>query len=263
MIRGMVKESLVERARELWRELARGPVGFGADGSVSLVVSPESALCPRGWTGIVRIGDAAIASVPDDAQAAAARAAFARLPLADLVDPARLAEVLPLAEALGPAALAYLSAEEFRPAKASEANAIGDVEPLPADHADVVGLGFAAGEQDANEASLDGITSPAFVVRAPDGSALAAAGYRLWPGRTAHISVLTHPAWRSRGLAKITGSAAARHALEAGLLPQWRARVPASRRAAVSLGFRELGAQLSIRVQDPVQHLGSAVGNED
>ncbi|WP_317623424.1 hypothetical protein [Streptomyces noursei] len=38
------------------------------------------------------------------------------------------------------------------------------------------------------------------------------------------------------------------HALAAGLLPQWRARRPASRRVAASLGFEELGHQLSIEM---------------
>jgi hypothetical protein len=36
--------------------------------------------------------------------------------------------------------------------------------------------------------------------------------------------------------------------VEAGRLPQWRARPPASRRVARSLGFRELGFQVSIRL---------------
>lgn len=66
------------------------------------------------------------------------------------------------------------------------------------------------------------------------------------PAGTAHLSVLTAPAARGRGLARVTGSAAVAHALAAGLLPQWRARSLASRRVAAALGFTELGAQLSI-----------------
>ncbi|MYV58866.1 GNAT family N-acetyltransferase, partial [Streptomyces sp. SID4931] len=41
--------------------------------------------------------------------------------------------------------------------------------------------------------------------------------------------------------------AATAHALAAGLLPQWRARPPASRRVARALGYREVGRQLSVR----------------
>jgi len=53
---------------------------------------------------------------------------------------------------------------------------------------------------------------------------------------------------RGRGLARATGSATVAHALAAGLLPQWRARRPASRRVAAALGFAEMGAQLSIEL---------------
>lgn len=77
---------------------------------------------------------------------------------------------------------------------------------------------------------------------------VAAAGYRVRPRRTAHIGVLTAPQARGRGLARVTGSAAVAHALAVGLLPQWRARPPASRRVAVMLGFEELGSQLSIEI---------------
>ncbi|MFD0628405.1 GNAT family N-acetyltransferase [Streptomyces sanglieri] len=108
-------------------------------------------------------------------------------------------------------------------------------------------LEHAAGFEDAGEAALDEITSPAFVLR-DHGQVVAAAGYRAWPRRTAHISVLTAPEARGQGLARVTGSAAVAHALSAGLLPQWRARPAASRRVAAALGFEELGSQLSFEV---------------
>ncbi|MEU6251305.1 hypothetical protein [Streptomyces sp. NPDC047043] len=37
-------------------------------------------------------------------------------------------------------------------------------------------------------------------------------------------------------------------ALADGLLPQWRARLMASRHVAQALGFRELGSQFSLRL---------------
>ena len=79
---------------------------------------------------------------------------------------------------------------------------------------------------------------------------MAAAGYRDWPCDTAHVSVLTAAAARGRGLARVTGSAAVSHAIENHRLPQWRARVEASQRVARALGFRELGSQVSIRLDD-------------
>jgi hypothetical protein len=246
----MSSDGLVIRARSLWQELATGPVAFGARGEVNVVVSPGSHMCPRGWLGIVVLGDAAIVSVPDDAHAEAARAGLTRLPLTDIADPERLGSVLPVAEFLGPAALAYLSPEQFRPAGNGQSAAV--VEQLPAGHADLLGLRETAGEADWDEAGLDEITSAAFVVRDEvGGMVVASAGYRLWPGGTAHISVLTDPAHRGRRLARMTGAAASRHALEAGLLPQWRARIPASRRVAAAIGFRELGRQLSVRLLIP------------
>ncbi|WP_374116243.1 GNAT family N-acetyltransferase [Streptomyces sp. CoH27] len=73
------------------------------------------------------------------------------------------------------------------------------------------GLVEAAGANDADEAGLDEISSPAFGVPV-DGQVVAAAGYGhrpwLWPGRTAHMMVLTAPAWRGKGLARVTASAA-------------------------------------------------------
>ncbi|MFE0653731.1 GNAT family N-acetyltransferase [Streptomyces sp. NPDC059534] len=76
---------------------------------------------------------------------------------------------------------------------------------------------------------------------------VAGAGYRNWPRRTAHISVLTAPEARGRGLARITASAAVAHALAAGLVPQWRARPPASRRVDAALGFEERASSFPSR----------------
>ncbi|MFF2963997.1 GNAT family N-acetyltransferase [Streptomyces sp. NPDC057963] len=79
---------------------------------------------------------------------------------------------------------------------------------------------------------------------------VAAAGYWSSPQSVAHLSVLVAPHCRGRRLARAVASAAVAHALDAGLLPQWRARPYPSQRVAVALGFRELGAQLSIRLGD-------------
>ncbi|MFB7220520.1 GNAT family N-acetyltransferase [Streptomyces sp. NPDC056227] len=85
---------------------------------------------------------------------------------------------------------------------------------------------------------------PSFAVREYR-KVVAATGYQAWSRQTAHISVLTASDVRERGLARVTASATVTHALAAGLLPEWRARPPASRRVAAALGFEELGAQLS------------------
>ncbi|MFI1977849.1 GNAT family N-acetyltransferase [Streptomyces wedmorensis] len=234
----MPTDRLSTRARELWEGLAGVPVSFPPSGGVRVVVSPESGLCPPGWTGVVVLDGSAIVTAPSEGTAAVVRDAL----IGRRADVDAIRDALPAAGVLGPAVLAYLSPEGFRPAAAS-----ATLERLPGHHQALRALEGAAGREDADEAALDDITSPAFVVR-ERGEVVAAAGYRTWPRRTAHLSVLTAPAARGRGLARRTASAAVAHALGTGLLPQWRARPAASRRVAAALGFEELGAQLSVEI---------------
>ncbi|MER6977736.1 GNAT family N-acetyltransferase [Streptomyces carpinensis] len=231
------------RARGLWEELAGVPVSFAPTGGVNVVVSPESRICPVGWVGVVALGGSAIVTAPSEGDAVIVREALKGLPAHDVVDGVLIPQVLPVARVLGPATLAYVSLESFRPARADALT----VMELPASRPELRRLDQAAGDEDAGEAALDEITSPAFVIR-EEGRVIAAAGYRTWPSRTAHIGVLTAPEARGRGLARVTGSAAVAHALAAGLLPQWRARPPASRRVAAALGFEEFGSQLSVEL---------------
>ncbi|MEU8328544.1 GNAT family N-acetyltransferase [Micromonospora sp. NPDC048839] len=63
------------------------------------------------------------------------------------------------------------------------------------------------------------------------------------------MCVLTKPNERGRGLARAVASVAVADGLANHLLPQWRARPEPSRRVARALGFRQLGAQLSIRIR--------------
>ncbi|MFD7533199.1 GNAT family N-acetyltransferase [Streptomyces sp. NPDC059849] len=239
----MRMDALVPRARRLWEELARVPVSFTPPGGVNVVVSPRSGLCPVGWVGVVALGGSAIATAPSESVAAIVRDAWGQLPVSAVVDGNWVRRIPSTGRMLGPAMLSYVSPAGFRPVPSG----IMVREQLPSAHPDVRILEHAAGPEDAGEAALDEITSPAFVLR-DRGQVVAAAGYRAWPRRTAHISVLTEPEARGRGLARVTGSAAVAHALSAGLLPQWRARSVASRRVAAALGFEELGVQLSFEV---------------
>jgi len=236
-------DSVLIRARGVWQDLAGVPVTFAPTGGVDVVVSPQSGLCPAGWVGVVALGGSAIVTVPSGSVAAIVREALARLPVEAVVDGVRVREVLPVARVLGPAMLSYVSPGGFRPVE----DGARTVEQLPASHPELRRLEQAAGGEDADEAALDEITSHASVVR-ERGQVVAAAGYRVWPGRSAHVCVLTAPEARGRGLARVTGSATVAHALAAGLLPQWRARPPASRRVAAALGFVELGWQLSVEL---------------
>ncbi|MBU2670127.1 GNAT family N-acetyltransferase [Actinoplanes bogorensis] len=234
---------IVERARALWVSLAGVPVGFRAS-AVEVVVSPKSLLCPPGWVGIVVVGDGAIATAPDGAAAGMMERALADLDVSAMSDPAVVGTRIAVDEVLGPATLAYCDAATFRPVDS------GAIESIPADDAELNALIARVPADEAGEAGLDEITSPAFVVR-QGSELLAAAGYRDWPLGTAHLSVLTAPEARGRGLAKAVASAAVAAALDAGRFPQWRARPVESRQVARALGFVEVGAQLSLRLKPP------------
>ncbi|MFF3585657.1 GNAT family N-acetyltransferase [Streptomyces sp. NPDC002387] len=189
------------------------------------------------------LGDAAVVTAPTEPSAALVRDGLEALPMAAVTDADAVREVLPVAEVLGPATLSYVSPDAFLPAPPG---------PRLRGNSPVTTLHFETWRRPwarttPGEAALGEITSPAFVMRV-GGRVVAAAGYRSWPGRVAHLSVLTDPAWRGRGFARVAASAAVTHAFAAGLLPQWRARPLASRRVAAALGFRELGAQLSIKL---------------
>lgn len=205
--------SILLRARETWKHLAE-----------------QGLLCPPGWEGIVVLGDEAITTGPIGE-------ALTGLPVHEWTDPVAVAKRQPVVEVLGPAALAFTETPPPGP----------ELETLPADHDDVLALVASVPADEAGEAALDDLTSAAFVLR-DGGRVVAAAGYERWPYDVAHLSVLTAPDRRGRGLARTVGAAATRDALVNGLFPQWRARPQASRRVARALGFQELGAQLSVRL---------------
>jgi GNAT superfamily N-acetyltransferase len=217
-------------------------VEFPLGGGVEVVVSAGSRICPPGWSGVVVIGDAGIATVPQDSLIQVLSKVLAGLPLPAVTDADQLRTRLPIRDVLGPATLAYLDAAHFRPVEGRTA-----VEELPPDGGDLAALLASVNAADAEESGLGEITSKAFAVRSPTGL-VAVAGYRVWPGSTAHLSVLTAPEHRGQGLAQVVASAAAKNALENELLPQWRARPEPSRRVAAALGFHQLGSQLSMNL---------------
>lgn len=84
-----------------------------------------------------------------------------------------------------------------------------------------------------------------------DGGMLAAlAGYEVWGGKIAHISVITHPDVRGRGHGRSVVAHAAARAAKAGLLPQYRtleANAP-SIAVAEALGFIRYGCSVAVRL---------------
>jgi RimJ/RimL family protein N-acetyltransferase len=228
---------LTARSREPWLSLAGTDVEFAS--RLRVAVAPQSRLGPPGWVSLVTIAGQAIATAPDQAAADVLQQALAGVPAESVTDAGVLAARFGTAQILGPAVLAYLDAPDFRRHEGPPV--------VPAGPADLDAFIQAVDPADWAESGIREITSPAFAIW-EDGRVSAAAGFRDWPCATAHLSVLTGPWARERGLAKVAGSAAVAHALAGGLLPQWRARVPASRRVALALGFRELGVQASLRL---------------
>jgi hypothetical protein len=185
---------------------------------------------------------AGIATVPEDGLVDVLREALGKVPLRSVTDVDRLLLELPVGEVLGPATLAYLDEREFQAATTTSA-----VSELSPGHDDLNRLLDSVASEETKESGLAEITSTAFVVRDGD-RVVAAAGYRRWTGEVAHMNVLTAPDHRGQGFAQAVASEAVVDALANRLLPQWRARSDSSRSVARALGFRQLGAQVSIRI---------------
>ncbi|MHA7261964.1 GNAT family N-acetyltransferase [Arthrobacter sp. TMN-37] len=115
----------------------------------------------------------------------------------------------------------------------------------------VEGLERMCPPDDVSEAGLGGLEHRFVLVddsRPEEPVPLAGAGYEPWAGILAHLSVLTAPQHRGRGLAARIASVAVEEAMAAGFVPQWRARVdnPASQRAARRTGFSFGGTQTTV-----------------
>jgi predicted GNAT family acetyltransferase len=78
----------------------------------------------------------------------------------------------------------------------------------------------------------------------------ALAGYEVWGSTIAHISVITHPDFRSRGFGRSAVAHLAGRAMAAGLLPQYRTLQSnrASIRVAEALGFHFYATSTAVRL---------------
>lgn len=244
-------EAIVHRARLMWMELAGVPVEFPPPGSVNVVVSETSRLMSPGWTSIVVLEGAGIATVPTATDVELVGRALRELPFEALTDLNQMRSVLPAFGFTRPLSLSYLDAEDFHPAHGGV-----PIEELPATHNGVKTLLSGVTSTDLTLSGMHQLDSTVFVTREDD-TVTAAAGYSVWPLGVAHLLVLTSPDHRRRGLGRAVASAATEQALSTGLSPQWRAQPEASRRIAASLGFRQYGHQISFLLRPPPDWLGS------
>ena len=80
---------------------------------------------------------------------------------------------------------------------------------------------------------------------------VAAAGYKVWGGVIAHISVITHPQYRGQGYGKAVVSRVTADALSRGLVPQYQtleANMP-SMAIGQALGFERYATTVAVRLK--------------
>jgi len=251
-------EASLDRVRDAWRQVLGAPDAFRDAGTVVVARPARPAPGPR-WVTVVTLGDARCVLLPADL-AARLDAATGQAPAGgpdpgaggDPIIAGRLAHpeearalLGPGIVVLGPAVLAYTT--ELAAGSAAEG-----AEPAEPGAVDLDQLGGACDPAEAAESSLAAWTHWVHVIRERD-VVVAAAGAQVWAGTLAQLGVLTRPDRRGRGLGTTVASSVVRAALATGLVAQWRARVEltASRRLAASLGFVELGVQVTYRLPDP------------
>lgn len=122
----------------------------------------------------------------------------------------------------------------------------------PGDAAAVESLRDACPPEEWRHCASDPAAGPAFGAFDESGALAALAGYQALGRTIAHLSAITAPEKRNRGLATAAVARASRHALGAGLLPQYR--TPESNAPAMEiarqLGFQEYGFSVYVTLRD-------------
>ncbi len=146
--------------------------------------------------------------------------------------------------AIGPAAVRYADRETFRPLSVDGVRLLGTEDEGAVD---ALRRACTPTEWDhgGSEMGVD-VVAGAFV----DGVLAAVAKYEAWGGILAHVGIVTHPAYRGRGLGAAAVSRIAAEALDRGLLAQYRALEANAPSIAIAerLGFRSHSRSLAIRL---------------
>ena len=224
-------------ARRLWCELAGSPEALAP--STRTVVHGSRGICPAGWVGVVRLGDAFLVEAGDADEPTLARI----LDLDDPSDPDEVSRALQPVQTLGPGVLAYL------PGDAAPAPSTADADIEEVEIAAVRSWLASLPEDDVAESSVDEMGHLLVLRRA--GRIVGAAGHLDWPADIAHLGIVVDPGFRGRGDGVLLGIAATRRAIALGRYPQWRAAAwnEASRAVARRIGYHEFGRQFSFQVE--------------
>jgi GNAT superfamily N-acetyltransferase len=171
--------------------------------------------------------------------------ASARTVVETALDRASVGEARSVSEVLGPQFVAYCDASTFTPVH-DASSPVGAVDP-----ASLEPLREAVPPEEWKRSGVradDGV--PTFAVER-DGRPVAATQYRIADG-TAGIAVVSRPAYRGEGNATLAVSAATAHALDAGLVPEYRTLEEWSSSVALAerLGFERVGVSLLVRLDE-------------
>jgi GNAT superfamily N-acetyltransferase len=227
------------RVRDAWASIA-GIDPFPA-GVVTVFVDVASALGRPAWICILAIDEAIVAAVPRADLVSPVAAELGRVGHLRATDVVAIS-TLDFDDVLGPATLAYVDRESFRPVTTDV------VAAFDASHPDLSDLVTSLTPEEIEESGADRVGAMAACFASFDeGRPVSVCGYSVWAGGLAHLYAFTHAERRGRGHAAAVASAAVTHALDAGLVPQWRARFEESRAVARRLGFEQIGGQVGLR----------------
>lgn len=187
-----------------------------------------------GTISVVRLWGTTVVAAPE-----ALHGELADLPDDALVDASALLRLCPTGRVLGSARLSALDALDRHPQLERL-----EVEPGP-DAARALERGCPP--DDVTDVALSAMEAT-FVHLGEDEEPRGGSGYTTWAGLTANLGVLTAPAYRRRGLGRVLAGIAANDALDAGLVPVWRAPVGhrATERLAAALGFEPIGVTTTL-----------------
>ena len=242
--------SLPSLIRQRWADAACLPVSAFSNLGVRVTAAAHGRTTPPRWFGALSVGGQTMVTAPDEMRGQALSRVLASVSITDAeqLRQAVTTRSLPgVTEVLGPGWLSYAApGAQLRPLdRGPEGRVRVEALGLPGGLADLAGLLQVCSPEEVAESGVEELTH-LLVVR--DGDAVVAtAGWQVWPGAVAHVGVLAAPSVRGRGVAAAVAAAAVSAALAQGLLVQWRARPPASRRLAQRLGFVNVGWQLSWR----------------
>lgn len=118
------------------------------------------------------------------------------------------------------------------------------------DMASVARLRAACDPQEWDHGGSDLAEVPCSGVFTAEGEIAALAGYEIWSGTIAHISIVTHRDYRGRGYGREAVAHLAKRAQSAGLLPQYRTLEAnaASMKIATALGFQHYATSVAVRL---------------